>query len=585
VMKPSVNESDLNKEVDEFREAYPKLEDDQLFVLWYLRAAISDSPHRSLEALIGGPDDKGVDAILIDEDLKAIYVVQGKYRTKIGKKGEGRNDVTSFANLAQIISGSSEEFRSYTDGMAANVLSRMETARKRFLKNGYKLRLHYATLGSCSKKLEQEAIRSVRRLDGDITLEVLDGNRVLHLLSDYLDGVAPPIPELQLEMESGDGIDLRSVFHRFDMHTGIDSWVFSMKGDKVAELFESSGIRLFARNIRGYLGKTEINRSMEHTIASLPEFFWYYNNGLTIVCDAAENVNRGGRSVLKVANPQIINGQQTTRTLARMGIRSAKASVTVRVIQVPRGSGDGKGLFDTLVTDIVAATNWQNAIRQSDLMANDRRQIEIERRLRPLGYWYIRKRESLQQAKGAGAGQHYWMIRKEELAQSVAACDLDPVVVRRGKENLFDEELYGKVFPNADPYYYLCRYWLMRVVSASAKGYPERAYAKWVVLNFLWSRMSRALNQRSKKIKLGEMWERKEQGLLSLSKACDSCYKAALIFYRLRRGKGARATDVSNFFKQVRLHISFKTFWSGSKNPQRTSFTKAWRRFERELAQ
>jgi hypothetical protein len=202
-MKPSVDQSDLRKEIDEFREAYPKLEDDQLFVLWYLRAAISDDPQRAVEALTGGPDDKGVDAILIDEDLKAIFIVQGKYRTKIGKKGEGRNDVTGFANLAQILSGGSEEFRSYADGQAAHVLSRMEKARKRFLRNGYKLRLHYATLGSCSKKLEQEAVRLVKRLDGDITLEVLDGNRVLHLLSDYLDGVAPPIPELQLEMEGG----------------------------------------------------------------------------------------------------------------------------------------------------------------------------------------------------------------------------------------------------------------------------------------------------------------------------------------------------------------------------------------------
>jgi hypothetical protein len=143
--------------------------------------------------------------------------------------------------------------------------------------------------------------------------------------------------------------------------------------------------------------------------------------------------------------------------------------------------------------------------------------------------------------------------------------------------------MYCKVFPNADPYYYLCRYWLMRVVSASAKGYPERAYAKWVVLNFLWSRMSRALNQRSRKMRFGEIWERKERGFYSLERACDSSFKAALSYYRLRRGKGARATDVSNFFKQVNLHIGFQSFWSGGKNAHRAAFSRAWHRFEREL--
>ena len=50
--------------------------------------------------------------------------------------------------------------------------------------------------------------------------------------------------------------------------------------------------------------------------------------------------------------------------------------------------------------------------------------------------------------------------------QVVAACDLDPAIVREGKEGLFSERWYSYVFPNADPNYYLSRYWLMREVGA-----------------------------------------------------------------------------------------------------------------------
>ena len=118
---------------------------------------------------------------------------------------------------------------------------------------------------------------------------------------------------------------------------------------------------------------------MEATLAKEPEFFWYYNNGVTIVCDDAQQEFGHGRNILRVTNPQVINGQQTTRTLAGAVGRGPRASVLVRVIRVPRGACSGGDHFETLVSRIVRATNWQNAIRPSDLISNDRRQIEIER--------------------------------------------------------------------------------------------------------------------------------------------------------------------------------------------------------------
>ena len=45
-------------------------------------------------------------------------------------------------------------------------------------------------------------------------------------------------------------------------------------------------------NVRGFLGSTEINRGMEATLTREPEYFWYYNNGVTIVCDDATHRHR-----------------------------------------------------------------------------------------------------------------------------------------------------------------------------------------------------------------------------------------------------------------------------------------------------
>ena len=138
----------------------------------------------------------------------------------------------------------------------------------------------------------------------------------------------------------------------------------------------------------------------------------------------------------------MINGQQTTRTLARAVGKSTAASVLVRVIRVSRDEHQGNShSFESLVSQIVSATNWQNAIRPSDLMSNDRRQIEIERQMRKIGYYYVRKRQTKGEAKRAAGSQKYIMVRKDEIAQAAAACDLETSILREGKEGLFEEAL------------------------------------------------------------------------------------------------------------------------------------------------
>jgi hypothetical protein len=224
------------------------------------------------------------------------------------------------------------DFAGFSKKLAPDVHHRLEVARARVLKRGYRLQLAFVTTGKCSATAEDDAQRMVRKCGATASFEVIDGKRVLRMLGDYLDGVAPPVPSLDLEFEAGQGVRATGVLQRYDRKTDIESWVFSITDHAVAELYEQAGIRLFARNIRGFLGSTEVNRGMEHTLSKQPEFFWYYNNGITIVCDDAKEESARGRRILRVTNPQIINGQQTARTLARLAGKGARGSVLVRVL-------------------------------------------------------------------------------------------------------------------------------------------------------------------------------------------------------------------------------------------------------------
>jgi hypothetical protein len=580
-----LTEHHLKAELEDLGDRFPRLAKDGLFVAWFLRAFVTDSEDEAVEALTGVTKDKGIDAILIDDPAKMVFIVQGKYRRELGKTLEARADVVSFANLASDLASDNGSFQSLIQDIDQLVRQRLQDARERIHRRKYRLHLYYLTAGKCSTSLVDEARHIVQRVDHPSSLDIFDSRRVLLLLSDYLDGVAPPVPSLDLEMESGQGVQAKGILQRLDKRTDIESWVFSMPGGAVGDIYRKAGSRLFARNVRGFLGSTEINRGMESTIENEPEYFWYYNNGITIICDHAEQVSGGGRDILRVTNPQIINGQQTTRTLHRLGSKAAKCSVLVRVIRVSRDLNDDSGYFESLVSRIVASTNWQNAITPSDLMSNDRRQIEIERQLRKLNYWYIRKRQTKSEARGQSGVRHYILIKKEELAQAVAACDLDPVVVREGKEGLFEERLYPHVFPNGDPYYYLSRYWLMREVSYAASGYPERAYAKWIVLNFVWSHLAPLVRARAGADCFRLEIERTGLSEPFLNKAINIVFAAAISFYRKKRGKGATAADVSTFFKRKALHKEFQKFWNGSGNKRKGAFRKAWLSYEAAFRQ
>ncbi len=329
-MKPTCAANSPN-----FRDHYPKLADDELFVLWFLRAFVAEDEPAATAGLCGGSRDKGVDAVLIDDPARIVFVVQGKYRQKVAAKNEHRADVTGFAQLALDLCGDGASFASLAKDLSPEVLSRLEEARSRIRKRGYALHMFYVTLGKCSSALHDEASRIVRAADSTVTFQLFDGKRILLLLTDYLDGVAPPVPSLDLEIESGGGVRTAGVFNRYDSKTDIESWVFSMTDLSVAGLFERAGTRLFARNVRGFLGSTAINRGMEATLTRESEYFWYYNNGVTIVCDDATQESSRGRNILRVTNPQVINGQQTTRTLARNVRKGPRASVLVRVIGFP----------------------------------------------------------------------------------------------------------------------------------------------------------------------------------------------------------------------------------------------------------
>jgi hypothetical protein len=580
--KPDTFLEDLKTEIKEFRTRCPALKNEDLFLVWFLRAYVTEDIDSAAKSITNGSKDKGVDAVFIDDTARCVFILQAKYHHKQVGANESAPDVRGFAQLSHTITAEDRSvFQEFVKNADPLVAKKLTDARECITRRNYRLWLHYSTLGRCSSFLREDAEAIVAKAPRSTRIEVVDCNRLGIIMRDYLDGVAPPIPTLDLVMESGKGIKVNGILQRYDQRSQIESWVFSMQGDQVSDLFSVGGKRLFARNIRGYLGESGgVNKSMEGTLRREPEKFFYFNNGITILCDKAERVGEKGKDILRVSNPQIINGQQTTRTLSRLATEAIKASVIVRVIQVPRGGDDGDEDFDSFVSQVVEGTNWQNAIKPSDLISNDRKQVELQREFRKRGYLYLRKRESKSEARAAVGSKQYIPIKKEDIARAVAGCDLDPVEARSGVENLFDEDKYEVIFPNSDPRYYLTRYWTMRKVSACSWGHPERGYAKWLVQNFVWEKLSPLLKSEAAQERfVKQLEEGKTDVQHPLEDAIEKVFRASTS-YRLRyRHKDKSANDPSTFYKSRRgHHKKFKTFWDGKHNKNRKGFKKAWKK-------
>lgn len=182
--------------------------------------------------------------------------------------------------------------------------------------------------------------------------------------------------------------------------------------------------------------------------------FWYFNNGITIVCDDIKESTSG--KVINLKNAQIINGAQTTYALFEAyqnGILKENVEVVVKAIE-----SDDKNFIE----NVTLFTNSQNAIRLRDLLSNLPIQVNIQKiLLDSYKYFYERKRGEFEslcptlEAKRNLLGDNYKekLISNENAAQAFLALYLNkPAQAKSEKGRIFmkDTGFYDDIFSPKD---------------------------------------------------------------------------------------------------------------------------------------
>ncbi len=91
----------------------------------------------------------------------------------------------------------------------------------------------------------------------------------------------------------------------------------------LAEIYKEYGARLMKANVRSFLNMTgPVNRGIRDTIRAEPEKFFAYNNGIATTARSIDFVKTNdGLAIQSFTDLQIINGGQTTASLALVNVK------------------------------------------------------------------------------------------------------------------------------------------------------------------------------------------------------------------------------------------------------------------------
>ena len=222
---------------------------------------------------------------------------------------------------------------------------------------------------------EEEEYYSSLVEDENIQFSIIDSTK---LRTEYESiktmGDNPP-DKVTLNLGNEDVIELNTISPN-------ETILITQKGSKLRSLYQNREYRerLFNLNIRQWLGKNTVNKGMIETIEKSPDKFFYYNNGITAICENYY-LDKEKQS-LDCTKFQVVNGAQTLTTIAKEPetVDLTNVKVLIKIVKADKyTSGDKES---SLAFNIVKNNNSQTVIKSIDFRSNDEVQIAIENKVK-----------------------------------------------------------------------------------------------------------------------------------------------------------------------------------------------------------
>lgn len=159
------------------------------------------------------------------------------------------------------------------------------------------------------------------------------------------------------------------------------AYLCSIPGYILADLYNKYGGRLLEGNVRSFLtAKGKINKEIRNTILNKPSMFFAYNNGIAATAyDVKVEYGKLCPYITEISSLQIVNGGQTTASLAMAALVDKAKANNLKDIYVPmKLSVVTPEKAMELIPNIAKYANKQNKVSDADFFSNHAFHIRIE---------------------------------------------------------------------------------------------------------------------------------------------------------------------------------------------------------------
>jgi hypothetical protein len=313
--------------------------------------------------VVDGSDDNGIDAIYFDQTDHILYVVQSKW-IHSGNGSLDRGDIQKFIKgFGDLIEPDFSRFNDKVVGIKEEILKALDDAQTKF-----KLIIAYTGQQPLSKEADRDLNDLLNELNDPTELVSYQAinQKALHAA---VSGQAYGDP-IELEIMLSEWGQTRDPFTAF---------YGQISAEDIASWWNEYDNRLFANNLRKFMKDTEVNESIKETLLECPEKFFYFNNGIIILCRNIAKKPIGGpdrkNGYFICKDVSVVNGAQTVgsigATYATNPEAVKRAQVLVRLISL-------EGCPEGLDTEITRATNTQNRIEPRDFASLDPEQQRLK---------------------------------------------------------------------------------------------------------------------------------------------------------------------------------------------------------------
>lgn len=386
------------------------------FLNWFLENIFCIDDTSADDAICDGSQDKGIDAIYVDELNEEIVVFQAK-TVQTANKTIGDTSLKEFAGTLNQLS-TTENIEMIECGNANEALKKLviDLKLKNKVTNGFIVNGIFITNGSADQN----------------TIEYLASNENIKLFDKQ------KIAEIYIDFEKKGGINDEFIFDCYHVNplnfSTFDNiaevWVFTAFASDLVRMSGIEDASLFQQNVRLAMGSTKVNQAIRKSIIDTNEHvkFQLYHNGITIICDAASYEN----DKITINNYVVVNGAQSISTLynQRKDI-TENLKILTKIIKLNTQD-------ISLVKQITTNSNNQNAIKARDLQSNQTIQQRLKKEFESIdGYEFAVKRgEILDEGK---------VISNEDAGRMLLTFDLNEPWNSHQKAQIFDE-YYSKIF-------------------------------------------------------------------------------------------------------------------------------------------